>query len=292
MKEIDYFFPKTLEEALQILNENKGSMRVIAGGTDLVVRLKQGQVKEDRLLDISRIDALKGIEDRGEKIYIGATTTHTEILEHPLIKTSVPILHDAIKSIASLQIRNIATIGGNVANASPAGDSIPALFVLNGFVFTKSIEEERKIPIEEFFLGPSKTSLKENEILVGIEITKMQDDEVGFFRKVGQRKGTAISVVNGAVRLKKDSKPNRFSKAFVSLGAVAPTVVRAKIVENALESEEIDSLDKIMYISGLVFREVSPISDVRGSLEYRRDVSINIIYEGLADLFLNGFRRS
>lgn len=291
MKEIDYFFPKTLDEALNILNENAGSMRVIAGGTDLVVRLKQDQVKEDKLLDISKIDELKGIDDRGSTIYIGSGTTHTEILENPLIKDYAPILYEAVKTIGSPQIRNIGTIGGNIANASPAGDSIPALFTLESTLKVKSVEGERSISIEDFFLGPGKTALKPNEILLGVEIKKMEDSEVGFFRKVGQRKGTAISIVNAAVKLKKDSAPMKFSKAIVALGAVAPTVVRARIVENALTSETLDSLDKIMYIARLVYREVSPISDVRGSLEYRRDVSINIVYEGLADLFLNGFRR-
>jgi len=217
--------------------------------------------------------------------------THTEILENPIIKNSAPIFFDAIKSIGSPQIRNIGTIGGNVANASPAGDSIPALFVMEGKARVKSIDGERIISIEDFFLGPGKTALKENEILLGIEFKKMEEDEVGFFRKVGQRRGTVISTVNAAARLKKDTIPNKFSRAFVSLGAVAPTVKRAKIVENVLINEVIDSLDKIMYIARLVYREVSPISDVRGSLEYRRDVSINIIYEGLANLSLNGFRR-
>lgn len=291
MKEIDYFFPKTLNEALQILNEYKGSMRVIAGGTDLVVRLKQDQVKEDRLLDITRIEELKGVFDYGESIFIGATTTHTEILETPLVKSRAPILYEAISTIGSPQIRNIGTIGGNVANASPAGDSIPALFVLEGKLKVQSVEGSRTIDISDFFLGPGRTALKENEIIIGIELKKMKENQVGFFRKVGQRAGTAISIVNGAVLLEKSEVDNRFSKALVSLGAVAPTVIRAKLVEQALITEPIDSLDKIMHIAKLIYREVSPITDVRGSLEYRRDVSINIIYEGLADLFLNGFRR-
>ena len=291
MKELDYFYPKTLDEALHIKNELRSGIRVIAGGTDLVVRLKQDQVAEDKLLDITKIPELKGIEDRGDTIYVGAGTTHTELLEHPLIKSAAPILFDAVKTIGSPQIRNIGTIGGNIANASPAGDSIPALFVLLAKLHLRSVDGSRTVAIEDFYLGPGKTAIKDNEIIMGVEFEKMKDNEIGFFRKVGQRKGTAISIVNAAVRLEKDSTPNKFSKAYVALGAVAPTVVRAKIVENALQSETLDSLDKIMYIARLVFREVSPISDVRGSLEYRRDVSINIVYEGLADLFLNGFRR-
>jgi CO/xanthine dehydrogenase FAD-binding subunit len=290
MKELDYFYPRTLKEALQILDEHKGDVRVIAGGTDLVPRLKENDVKENKIVDVSRIDEMKGIKEENTSIYVGAATTHSEILESPLIKEKAPILYDAVKTIGSPQIRNIGTIGGNIGNASPAGDSIPALLNLEAKLILKSINGERVVPIEEFFVGPGKTALENNELILGVEFSKMAQDEIGFFRKVGQRRGIAISIVNGCVRLQKDLEKNRFKKAFVSLGAVAPTVVRARLVENALISEEVDSLDKIMYIARLAYREVSPISDVRGSIEYRRDMSINILYEGLAELFLKGWR--
>ena len=290
MKELDYFYPRTLKEALQILDEHKGDVRVIAGGTDLVPRLKENDVKENKIVDVSRVDEMKGIEEKSDSIYIGAATTHTEILESTLIKEKAPILYDAVKTIGSPQIRNIGTIGGNIGNASPAGDSIPAFFNLEAKLILKSIEGERVVPIEEFFVGPGKTCLKNNELILGVEFSKMTQDEIGFFRKVGQRRGVAISIINGCVRLQKSEQKNHFKKAFVSLGAVAPTVVRARLVENALENNEVDSLDKIMYIAHLAYREVSPISDVRGSIEYRRDMSINILYEGLSELFLKGWR--
>ncbi|MBP8612627.1 MAG: xanthine dehydrogenase family protein subunit M [Candidatus Atribacteria bacterium] len=290
MKELDYFYPRTLKESLQILDEHKGDVRVIAGGTDLVPRLKENDVKENKIVDVSRIDEMKGIEEKADSIYIGAATTHTEILESTLIKEKATILYDAVKTIGSPQIRNIGTIGGNIGNASPAGDSIPAFFNLEAKLILKSIEGERVVPIEEFFVGPGKTCLKNNELILGVEFSKMTQDEIGFFRKVGQRRGVAISIINGCVRLQKSEQKNHFKKAFVSLGAVAPTVVRARLVENALENDEVDSLDKIMYIAHLAYREVSPISDVRGSIEYRRDMSINILYEGLAELFLKGWR--
>lgn len=290
MKELDYFYPRTLKEALQILDEHKGDVRVIAGGTDLVPRLKENDVKENKIVDVSRVDEMKGIEEKSDSIYIGAATTHTEILESTLIKEKAPILYDAVKTIGSPQIRNIGTIGGNIGNASPAGDSIPALFNLEAKLILKNIDGERVVSIEEFFVGPGKTCLKNNELILGVEFSKMAQDEIGFFRKVGQRRGVAISIINGCVRLQKSEQKNHFKKAFVSLGAVAPTVVRARLVENALENDEVDSLDKIMYIAHLAYREVSPISDVRGSIEYRRDMSINILYEGLAELFLKGRR--
>ena len=290
MKELDYFYPRTLKEALQILDEHKGDVRVIAGGTDLVPRLKENDVKENKIVDVSRVDEMKGIEEKSDSIYIGAATTHTEILESTLIKEKAPILYDAVKTIGSPQIRNIGTIGGNIGNASPAGDSIPALFNLEAKLILKNIDGERVVSIEEFFVGPGKTCLKNNELILGVEFSKMAQDEIGFFRKVGQRRGVAISIINGCVRLQKSEQKNHFKKAFVSLGAVAPTVVRARLVENALENNEVDSLDKIMYIAHLAYREVSPISDVRGSIEYRRDMSINILYEGLAELFLKGWR--
>ncbi len=290
MKELDYFYPRTLKEALQILDEHKGDVRVIAGGTDLVPRLKENDVKENKIVDVSRVDEMKGIEEKSDSIYIGAATTHTEILGSKPIKEKAPILYDAVKTIGSPQIRNIGTIGGNIGNASPAGDSIPALFNLEAKLILKNIDGERVVSIEEFFVGPGKTALKNNELILGVEFSKMTQDEIGFFRKVGQRRGVAISIINGCVRLQKSEQKNHFKKAFVSLGAVAPTVVRARLVENALENDEVDSLDKIMYIAHLAYREVSPISDVRGSIEYRRDMSINILYEGLAELFLKGRR--
>ena len=291
MKEFNYLRADTLAEALDMLEEFQGNVKVLAAGTDLVVRLKGDMVKEENILDISRIKELKGIFTENGIIHILPLTTHTEILEYPNIKNAAQILYDACKSVGSPQIRNRGTLGGNVANASPAGDTIPALFVQEAKLKLKSKSGERVISVEDFFTGPGRTVLKPDELLVDIYFPAMSDNEVGFFKKLGQRNALAISVVSVAAKLKKSTEPNKFEKALVSFGAVAPTVIRGNRVENALMDSVVDSPEKIRYIAQLAWREVSPISDVRASLKYRQDMSINLLYEGLLELFKNGWNR-
>ena len=289
MKELDYFAVKNIDEALEILSENKNDVRIISGGTDLVVRLKQEMVKEKSILDISGINDLKGIYEENGTIHVLPLTTHSEIIESPLIRKFGFILLDACKTIGSPQIRNRGTVGGNVANASPAGDAIPALICMEAGIKIKSKTQEKVVRIEDFFTGPGKTVLQPDEILVDIFFPKAERNEIGFFKKLGQRKGIAISIVNVASKLRVSGR-NTFDKAVVAFGAVAPTVVRGKIVERAILDGPVDSEEKILYISRLAFREVIPITDVRGSVEYRRDMSTNLLYEGLLELFRNDWR--
>jgi len=292
MKEFDYLNAGNVEGALKLLDSYKGDARIIAGGTDLAVRLKEDLIKENIIVDISGIKELKGIYEEGDYIHVLPLTTHTEIIESFLIERSAFILKNACVTIGSPQIRNRGTIGGNIANASPAGDSIPALFVMDTKLKLRSIEGERIVGIEEFFTGPGKTQMAQNEMLVDIFFPKIKDDETGFFKKLGQRNAMAIAIANVAVKLS-TSRRNFFDNALVSFGAVAPTVVRARLVEKALIESEINSYspDKILYISRLAFREVAPITDVRGSDEYRREMSTNLLYEGLLELYNNGWRR-
>jgi len=290
VKELDYFNAYSIDEALNFLNRYKGDTKIIASGTDLLVRLKDNLIKENIIVDISRIKELKGIYEDGDHLHILPLATHTEIIESSLIQKFAFILRDACLTIGSPQIRNRGTLGGNVVNASPAGDSIPALFVLGANVKLKSVEGERIVGIEEFFTGLGKTQMKQNEMLVDIFFPEIKDSETGFFKKLGQRNAMAIAIANVAVKLRV-SQNNSFENALVSFGAVAPTVVRARLVEKALMESSIDSSDKILYVSRLAFREVMPITDVRGSDEYRREMSTNLLYEGLLELYNNGWRR-
>jgi CO/xanthine dehydrogenase FAD-binding subunit len=290
VKELDYFNAYSIDEALNLLNRYKEDTKIIASGTDLLVRLKDNLIKENIIVDISRIKELKRIYEDGDYLHILPLATHAEIIESPLIQKFAFILRDACLTIGSPQIRNRGTLGGNVANASPAGDSIPALFVLGANVKLKSVEGERIVGIEEFFTGPGKTQMKQNEMLVDIFFPEIKDNETGFFKKLGQRNAMAIAIANVAVKLRV-SQNNSFENALVSFGAVAPTVVRARLVEKALVESSIDSSDKILYVSRLAFREVMPITDVRGSDEYRREMSTNLLYEGLLELYNNGWRR-
>ncbi len=291
MKEFDYFRASDLKEALEILDEFQGNIKVLAAGTDLVVRLKNNMVKEENILDISRIKELKGIFTEGNMLHVLPLTTHAEIIEYPDSEKIARVLYDACKTVGSPQIRNRGTLGGNVANASPAGDTIPALFVQEAKLKLQSKNGERVISVEDFFTGPGKTVMKPNELLTDIYFPKMEDDEIGFFKKLGQRDALAISMVSVAVKLKKSSAVNRFDRALVAFGSVAPTVVRGTRVENALTDTEVDSPEKIRYIAQLAWREVSPITDVRASLQYRQDMSVNLLYEGLLELYKKGWER-
>ncbi len=291
IKELNYHRAETLQEALQLLEELKGDVKILAAGTDLVVRLKSNMVKENNILDISYVKDLKGIFTEGDEIHILPLTTHTDIMESDIIRKYGMVLLDACKSVGSPQIRNRGTIGGNVSNASPAGDTITALFAQEAKLKLRSKNSERVISVEDFFTGPGKTVLKPDELLVDIFFPKMKENETGFFKKLGQRNALAIAVVNTAVKLSLSSDKNRFNNAIVAFGAVAPTVVRAKNIEKALTDDVIDSPKKLRYIAQLAWRDVSPISDVRASLKYRQDMSINILYEGLLELFNNGWKR-
>ncbi len=291
MKEFNYFKASDLEEALEILDKLKGNVKVLAAGTDLVVRLKNNMVKEENILDISSVKELKGIFTDGDTLHILPLTTHSEIIEYPESSKVAQVLYDACRTVGSPQIRNRGTLGGNVANASPAGDTIPALFVQEAKLKLQSKDGERVISVEDFFTGPGKTVLKPNELLTDIYFPKMKDNEIGFFKKLGQRSALAISMVSVAAKLRKSGGANRFDKALIAFGAVAPTVVRGSRVENALMDTEVDSPEKIRYIAQLAWREVSPISDVRASLQYRQDMSVNLLYEGLLELYKNSWNR-
>jgi CO/xanthine dehydrogenase FAD-binding subunit len=292
MKALNYLRADTIDSALQYLDEFKQDIRILAGGTDLVVRLKQDMVEENNILDISRIKELNDIFRENGAIHLLPLTTHTDILESETISKYAFILREACATIGSPQIRNRGTLGGNIVNASPAGDSISALFVQAARLKLKSINGERVVSIEEFFTGPGKTVLEPNELLVDIFMPELEENETGFFKKLGQRDALAIAVLNVAVKMRiREAGTNAFDRAVVAFGAVAPTVVRGRRVEKAIISSSLDSPEQIHYIARLAFREVSPISDIRASLKYRQDMSINLLYEGLLELSANDWKR-
>jgi len=291
VNEFNYYRAKTLKEALEMLDDMQGNVRILAAGTDLVIRLKNNMIKEPNILDITRLKELKGMFIDKDEIHILPLTTHSEIIESEEVQKYATALLDACKSVGSPQIRNRGTLGGNIANASPAGDTITALFAQETKLKLKNKDSERIISVEDFFSGPGKTVLKPNELLVDISFPKMKENETGFFKKLGQRNALAIAVVNVAVKLSAAKEKDRFDKAVVAFGAVGPTVIRARNIEKAISDSVVDSPEKIRYIAQLAWRNVSPISDVRASLKYRQDMSINLLYEGMLELFNNEWKR-
>lgn len=282
MKEFEYFKPKNLDEALELAKEFKNNKRFLAGGTDLIVRLKDNLIKEDNIIDLTEIDELKGIDENGENIEIGSLVTFSEIIESEILNKNSPLLVLASKKVGSPQIRNKGTIGGNLCNASPAGDSIPPLICEDAELILKSKNGERIVKIFEFFLGPGKTCLREDEILIKIVLKKWKNSHIGFFNKLGQRNALTIAIASNCIKIEKENGVIKDIK--ISLGSVAPTVVRAKRVEEAILNLKNLNEDELLKISSLVENEIDPITDVRGSREYRIEVSKYLLYESLTYL--------
>jgi len=262
-----YYRPRSLEEALEILAQREGAVRAVAGGTDVLVKAKDGQLDRGALFDLGAVPEMKGIEEKGDDVWIGATTTHTAMMESPLLATWAPALPAACAVIGGPQIRNRGTLGGNLANASPAADTVPPLYAADAVVEVVSISSRRQVPIAEFFTGPRESVLAQDELIVGVRVPKRPGVRAAFLR-LGQRQAQAISKVSVAVAMTfKDGRPD-FVR--VALGAVAPTVIRARATEKALAAGGYEALLKAKQA---VREEVRPIDDLRSTREYRREMA-------------------
>jgi CO/xanthine dehydrogenase FAD-binding subunit len=262
---LDYRRPATLGEALALLAQEPRTP--LAGATDLYVALNFGTLESRRFLDLGRLEALKTIESRHGNLVIGALATYTQIIRSPLVNRQVPMLVSAARQIGGVQIQNRGTLGGNIANASPAGDSLPVLFAVDATVVLQSSREERRVPITEFYTGYRKTVLKPTELIVAIEIRPVKGGQ--YFRKVGTRAAQAISkVVFAGVH---------GSEPAVALGSVGPTIVRARETERAIR-EGIPEDEAVAILQ----REITPIDDLRSSADYRRVVAGNLLRQFLA----------
>ncbi|MEW5692193.1 MAG: xanthine dehydrogenase family protein subunit M [Candidatus Hydrogenedentota bacterium] len=279
MKRFNVIVPLTLKELLKLKSRYKDKARIIAGGTDNLVRWKDNIGVPDTAISIMKIKELKAINKKGNTISIGATCTFTDIIESKIVNKYGSVLVQACREIGAVQIRNVGTIGGNIANASPAGDTIPPLMVLNAKIKVISLKRSREIPITEFFTGPGKTVLKSDEIIEGIYFQKMEKDDKSFFLKIGPRRAQAISKVSscGIVRLDRNK---RVKKVWLALGAVAPTVIRLNKLEDYLQNKVIT--DAILQQTQKQASLLSiPISDIRSTAEYRKHIAGVLIRRGL-----------
>lgn len=275
MGELEYLITKDVEEIFSAIEKTKGLAKFIAGGTNIIPYMHAEAISPELLIDLNGLEDLKYIREKNGTITIGALTTISEILASEIIRNKCQILHSAANSLGSPLTRNRATIGGNLADASPAADMAPPLLALEASIHTKrGGVEGREIPLDKFFIGPNKTVLAEDELITQIRFSKPKDSARGIFIKLGLRNSLAISVVSIAVIL--DMEGQVCQKARVALGAVAPTIIRAFHVESKLEGEEINE-NIIQECAEIVKEEISPISDIRASAEYRRLASSVIL---------------
>ncbi|MCX8208151.1 MAG: xanthine dehydrogenase family protein subunit M [Sulfolobales archaeon] len=274
---IEYYRPKTLSEALEILAKVEDS-KVIAGGTDLLVDMKTSRVRARVLVDINSVAELRGIEDGGEFIRIGAATKLQEILESRIVSEHLPLLKAAVKSMGSWQIRNLATVGGNLCTASPAADTAPPLLAYDAELVIAGLSGLRVVPISKFFTGYRKTTVNRGEILKEVLIRK--SGWTGWsYEKLGRRGGFTLSVVAAAVLARVSSSV--VEDVRIALNSVAPTPIRAYRAEELLRGRRIGK-ELVEEAARVVASEVSPIDDVRSTSWYRREMSYRLALETLS----------
>jgi CO/xanthine dehydrogenase FAD-binding subunit len=261
--------PTSLDEALRMLRD-EGPLVPMAGCTDLYVALNFGTLTETRFLDLWRLDALKTIDVRDGALSIGALATHTDLIRSPLVRRRLPMLAAAAREIGGVQIQNRGTLGGNVANASPAGDTLPVLAAADATVVLQSAGGERRVPFSSFYTGYRRTVRRPDELIVSFEIAPIRGRQA--FRKVGTRAAQAISKVVMAVVAPSAGSGQAAEGVRIAVGSVAPTVVRARRTEAALAGgASVEEAQRVLV------DEIAPIDDVRSTAEYRRRVTANLL---------------
>jgi len=250
-----------------------------------MIQLRSGQVREKYLIDISRLNELKYVRLSDDFIRIGALTTLSDCVSSPILRKYAPVLVEAVRAMGSVQTRNIGTIGGNIANASPAADTIPPLCVLGSTIVMTSADGERAVDLSQFFRGPGKTVLRSCEMVKEVLLRPMKAGEMGFFKRLGLRGAHAISLANVAAWLKMGSADNVFTDARIALGAVAPTVMRSRDSELLVREAPLTK-DRIALIADKAASECMPISDVRATAAYRRAIVAALVREGLSEILL------
>jgi len=262
LSELSYFQPKSMTEAMTMFS-NEVDLTPLAGGTDLYVTLNAGVERARRFVDLSRIATLRRIHTRGSSLVIGATATYSDLIRHREVQRRVPILIEAARLVGGVQIQNRGTIGGNVGNASPAGDTLPVLAVVEASIVLESARGRRTVAFSEYFTGYKQSVRGGDEIIRAIEIPRVSARQ--WFRKVGARAAQAISKVVAAGIVEADGP--RFA-----LGAVAPTVVRARRAEAALRASE-----PVEVVTQALRDEIAPIDDLRSTREYRTQVATHLL---------------
>ena len=276
MKRFDYFSPQSLKEALELKKNKPGSL-FIAGGTDLMVQIRGGEIKPSALISLRSIPALSSIETNGN-IRIGAMTTVADlILNRDLENLTAPLV-DAARRLGSPQIRNVATVGGNLCNCSPCADLALPLLVLDAKARIKSASRTQDIPLQKFFEGPGKTCLSPDQILTDILLEPVSKNTKAVFLKKGRVK-MDLAIASVALLLEIEGRTCR--KARVAAGSVAPVPLRLQKVEVLLEGKEL-SPELVELAQQISSESVAPISDVRSTEEYRRHIVGVFVRQGLA----------
>jgi CO/xanthine dehydrogenase FAD-binding subunit len=285
MKPFDYLKPGSMNDAIGALKEHDHPV-LLAGGTDLLVAMKSDAVKTTCLVDLKGIPGIDSIEyDNG--FNIGPMATVREIETSPLIREKLPALSEAAATLGSIQIRNRATVGGNLCHGSPAADMAAILLAMDGEVSIASASGERRVKLEQFFTGPGSTAVGAAEVLVGIHIPEEVANYRGVYLKHGPRRAMDIGIVNIALLLDVDFTSGICNRIMLAMGAVGPTPLRAARAEEMLNGNRLTP-ELINQASEAASKEAQPITDFRASADYRRAMIVSLVSKGINQILASG----
>ncbi len=268
---LDYAAPSTVEEAIRILAEASGTAKVLSGGTDLLVQLRSGRSKPDRIVDIKKIPGMSGIRERDGAFVIGAATPGAVIGECDALKYAWPGVVEAANLIGSTQVQGRASLAGNLCNASPAADSVPALIAAHATCVVAGAMGRREVPVEKIPTGPGRTSLRRDEFIIEFHLPKRPPRSADAYLRFIPRTEMDIAVVGAAVNLTLDAS-GVCTDARVVLGAVAPTAILVPEAAAALIGHKCDET-ALAALDQAAQRACKPIDDKRGTIEYRTKVA-------------------
>lgn len=271
MKNFEYFRPTTIDEAVELKAKYGQSARFLLGGTDLVIAMDAGAITPDVVIDIKEIPELKELKEDGSRLHIGANVPFNTLINSDLIKKEFPSLWEASRLVASVSVRNRATVAGNICNAVPSAESSSPLMARDAVVIAQGKDGKREIPISEFFVGPRRTSLKDDEMVVAVEVPVVKGKFGECYIKLGRYEGEDLAQV-GVTTFVDENKNYK-----ISFAAVGPTPVRASEAEAFLKGKDLDD-EVLAKAKELALNTISPISDIRASKEYRMHMA-GIMFE-------------
>ena len=280
----EYILPRSLKEALDFLGDHGSQTSIIAGGTDLMIAARNGDVASRYVVDVSRLEEMRTIAVTEGTLSIGAAVTYTEIVNSPQIAQWAPILAQAAGYVGSVQIRNVGTLGGNVANASPAADSVPPLLVHRARVQIRSSSSERSEPLEEVIIGPYRTTLKPGEVITRFILEPLGDEYHWNFQRIARRRALSVARMNAAVIGRLDSS-GVVEELRLSVGSITPEPSRMTGAEDHLKGKVPDPL-LIQEAAEKVSLEMVRRSGVRASTEYKRPAVEGLVVKALTELFI------
>jgi len=285
LPELQYVKPTTLAEASKFLAEHEGVSRPFAGGTDNFVRLRDGVLKLDYLVDVKALEGVREISfDAKKGLTIGAAVTMNKVASHPDVLKHYPNLAEAAGSVASYQLRNRATVIGNICNASPAGDTIGTCLVMGGILKVHGVDGFREIPLSSFFLAPGRTVLKPGDVVVSITLPVPPKDFIGTYKKLGRNSIGDLSIVGVAVMgFPAKESPSGYQFR-IALASVAPIPFESLKAEAVLSKQKITD-EVITKAAEAAMESVTPIDDVRGSARYRKFMVRNLTREAITEVW-------